>query len=207
MSLDTVVARLKETSEFTFSPSEQRQPKMCRCLQKYADVLCKLQAIENRQRPVRVDTLLTCANLVVNITEDQLKCTQCLGDSCVAMQLAMIFRTIFIWSQGQCDPLGISVPDFRVTLGQHEMTEDECSFVKGALISRALDRAAALLKVMLSRIERVAVNRQGSQSWRNEGAEFWNLQQVISSLVQSHGVLSKRLTLGQSRSRQPTEGR
>lgn len=192
------MARLEETAEFTISPSEQRQPKMCRCLQKYADVLCKLQAIEKRQRPVQVDTLLTCANLVLNITENQLKCTQCLGDSCVVMQLAMIFQTIFTWSQGQFHPLSISVPDLRVTLGQHEMAGDEYSFVKTALISRALDRATVLLKVVLSRIESIASNRQGRESWRNEGADFWNLQRVVSSLVQSHNLLSKKLKLGQS---------
>ena len=93
-----------------------------------------------------------------------------------------------------------------MTLGQHEMTGEECSFIKTALISKALDRTSALLKLMMLRIEHVTLNRQGKQSCGHEGAEFWNLQQLVSSLVQSFGVLTKRLASGQSRSRQATEG-
>lgn len=165
-------------------------------MRNYADVLCKLQTIEKRQRPVQVDTLLTCANLVLNMAEKQLKFTQCLYDSCVATQLMMIFQTIFTWSQDQCHPSKTPGPDLRVTLGQHEMTEDEYTFVKTALISKALDRTSTLLKLIMSRIERVAWNRQGKQSWGHEGGEFWNFQRLVSSLTHDFNGLSKRLALG-----------
>lgn len=118
----------------------------------------------------------------------------------------MIFQTIFTWSQGQCHSLDSSAPNLRVTLGQHEMTEEECTFVKTALISKALDRNSALLKSMMSRVEHVTLNRQGKQSWGHEGAEFWNVQRLVSSLVQNFGVLSKKLASGQARSRQVREG-
>ena len=197
ISLDTVTARLEEAAGPTITHFEQQQQQtLCRCLREYADVLCKLQTIEKRQRPVQVDTLLTCANLVLNITENQLKCTQCLYDSCVAMQLVMVFQTIFTWSQGQCQSPGTVGTDLRVTLGQHEMTEEECSLVKTALISKALDRTSALLKSMMSRIEHVTLNQQGKPSWDHEGGELWNLQQLVNSLVQSFGGLSKRLATG-----------
>lgn len=199
VSLDTVVARLEETAGSTITHFKQRQTTLCRCLQKYADVLCKLQTIEKRQRPVQVDTLLTCVNLVLNITKNQLKCTKCLDDSYVVIQLGMIFQTIFTWFQGQCPSPGIPTTDLRVTLGQHEMTEEECSFVKTALVSKALERTSAILKLMMSRIEYITLNRQEKQSWGHEGADFWNIQQFLSSLVQSFGVLSKRLASGQSR--------
>ena len=176
-------------------------------MRKYADVLCKLQNIEKRQHPVQVDTLLTCANLVLDISGNHLQCTQCMYDSCVAMQLVTIFQTIFSWSQGQCHPLATPAPDLRGTLGQHEMTEEECRLVKTALISKALEKATALLKLMMSRIEHVMLNRQGKQSWSHDGVEFWNLQQHVSSLIQSFGVLLKRLASEQSRSRQGPEGR
>lgn len=196
ISLDTVAARLEETTGPTTTHLEQRQPRVCRCMRKYADVLCKLHTIEKRQRSIQVDTFLTCANLVLNITENQLRCTQCLYDSCVAMQIVMIFQTIFTWSQGQCHPHGNPGPDLRVTLGQHEMTEEEGRFVKTALISKALDRTSALLKLMVSRIEHVTLSRRGKQSWGHEGAEFFNLQQLISSLIQSFGLLKKRFAAG-----------
>ena len=143
-----------------------------------------------------MDTLLTSVNLVLNITENQLKCSQCLYDSYVAMQLIMIFQTILTWSQGQTNPPGTPAPDLRVTLGQHEMTEDECRVVKNVLISKALDRTSALLKLMKSRIEYVTTNGQGKQTMGHDGAELWNLQRLVNSLVQSFGVLSKRLQSG-----------
>lgn len=94
-----------------------------------------------------------------------------------------------------------------MTLGQHEMTEEECSFVKTALMSNAFDRTNALLKLIMSRIEHVTlINSQGKQKWGHEGAEFWNIQQLLRSLVQSFGVLMERLAAGQSRSRPATEG-
>ena len=184
----------------------EQQPTLCQCLRKYADVLCKLKTIEKRQRPVRVDTLLTCANLVLNITENQLKCIHCLHDSYVAMQLVMIFQTLLTWSQSQSNYASTPTPDLRVTMGQHEMTEDECDFIKTALISRALDRTSGVLRLLMSRIEHVTSNRQGKQSWGNEGAEFWNVQRLVSCLVQSYGVLSKRLASGKAKSRQTIEG-
>lgn len=143
--LDTVAAQLGETGGSKYTHFEQ-QSMLCRCLRKYADVLCQLQTIEKRQRPVQVDTLLTCANVVLNMTENQLKCTQCLYDSCVAMQLVMILQTFLTWSQGQCRHPGAPALDLRVTLGQHEMMEEECSLVKTALISKAMDRTSAQLK-------------------------------------------------------------
>lgn len=99
-------------------------------------------------------------------------------------------------SQGQCHPHGNPGPDLRVILGQHEMTEEECRFVKTALISKALDRTSALLRLMVSRIEYVTLSRRGKQSWSHEGAEFLNLQQLVSSLIQSFGLLKKRLQQG-----------
>jgi len=94
-----------------------------------------------------------------------------------------------------------------MTLGQHEMTEEECSFVKTALMSNALDRTNALLKLIMSRIEPVTlINSQGKQKWGHEEVEFWNIQQLIRSLIQSFGVLMERLAAGQSRSRPATEG-
>ena len=196
---------MDETSGSKYTHFEQ-QSMLCRCLRKYADVLCQLQTIEKRQRPVQVDTLLTCANVVLNMTENQLECTQCLYDSCVAMQLVMIFQTFLTCFQSQCHHPGAPAPDLRVTLDQHGMTEEQCSLVKTALISKAMDRTSAQLKITISRIEHINSDRQGKQSRGQKEAEYWNVQQLVSSLVQSFGVLSKRDASGQSRSGQVTEG-
>ena len=153
----------------------EQQPTLSQCLRKYADVLCKLNPIEKRQRPVQVDTLLTCADLVLKSTENQLKCIHCLHDSYVAMQLLMIFQTLLTWSQSQSDCAGTPTPDLRVTMGQHQMTEDECDFIKTVLVSRTLDRTSGVLRLLMSKIEDVTSNRPGKQSWGNEGAEFWNV--------------------------------
>ena len=85
------------------------------------------------------------------------------------------------------------------------MTEEECNFVKNALVSKALNRASVLLKPILSRIERIISHGQGKQSWDHEGAEFWNIQRLVSSLVQKIDILSKRLASEQSKSRQVAE--
>ena len=206
ISLDTVAARLEKTAGPMIPDFEPRQSTLCQCLRKYADILCSLQTIEKRQRPVQIDTFLTCSNLVLNMTENQLRCPHCLYDSCVAMQLVMVFQTIFTWSQGQCHySSGTPAPDLRLTLGQHEMTEDEYDFVKSALVARVLEKTSTLLKSIVSRIERLRLNRQGKQSWGYEGAEFGNVQQLVGSLLQSSTVLSNRLASGKSRSRQLTE--
>ena len=168
---------------------------LCQCLPKCADVLCKLQTIEKCQRPVQVDTLLTCTNLILNIAENHLRCGQCLYDSCVAMQLIMIFSTIFTWSQYQCQFLGSPSPYLCITLGQHELTEDECTFIKTALISKILGKTTTLLKLMMPRIEHAALNRQCKQIWGYEREDSWNPKQLVSSLIQKFDILIERLAL------------
>ena len=121
------------------------------------------------------------------------------------MQLVMIFQTLLTWSQNQSHYAGTPTPDLHVTMGQHEMTEDECDFIKTALISRALDRTSGVLRLVMSKIEQVTSNRQGRQSWGYEGAEFWNVQRLVSCLIQSYGALSKRLASGKAKSRQTIE--
>lgn len=80
-----------------------------------------------------------------------------------------------------------------MTLGQHEMTEDERSFIKTALMCKILDRIATQLKLMMSRIEHVALKRQGKQPYGHEGGEYSNLQPLVRSLIQNFGSLFKDL--------------
>ena len=113
----------------------------------------------------------------------------------------MIFKTIYTWSQAQSHPSAGPDPDMSATLGQHKMTKEESRFVKVALVSRSLDKISAMLKYLIPRIKRAALDVQDAQHWEHDGAEFWNLEQLVNSLLQSVGLLSKRLALAQSRNR------
>ena len=108
----------------------------------------------------------------------------------------MIIQMIFTWSQDQYQFRNAPGPELRVTLGQHETTEEERSFVKLTLISKAVYRIIALLKDMMSRFDSISLNGQGKSPWDLERVEFWNLQQLVGSLIQSYGDLSKRLIEG-----------
>ena len=105
------------------------------------------------------------------------------------MQLVMIFQTFLNWNQSPCHPSkGSSAsPILRMTLGQHEMMEEERNFVGTALISKALDRITSLLKLMITRIDGGSLQRQEKQG----------LQQLVVALVQGFAQLNKRLSLGQ----------
>lgn len=191
------MARLEDpTLESTITPFGQplgSQSILCQCLRKYTDFLCQLQTIEKRQRPIKADTLLTCANLVLHLTEDQCKYTKCLYDSRVLMQLVMIFQTIIAWTQWLCQSFNSPYPGLSMILGRHELTNEECSFVTTALLARALNRASAVLKLMMSRIEYAISNQPGKQSWAHEGAEFHSIQQLTDSLIQRYNTLLRKL--------------
>ena len=202
VSLDTVARRLEESASPVKSPFNQRQQTPCQCLQKYADILCKLQTIERRQRPIQIDTLLTCVGLIAEITESGLKCTQCLRDSCVGVQLAMIFQTLFAWFRECLAQLAVqdaSDPRLCISLGQHQLAEDESHFVHVALTSRALDRIAGLLKRVMARVEHRDKDQRSSnsiggnkQAWGQKAGELWNLTQLVYSLVQRFDALTEK---------------
>ena len=193
MSLDTVAARLDNGAQSSSVNLEERQSPPCWCLQKYTDVLCKLQTIKQRQSPIQIDTLLTCANLVLDIAERQLKCQQCLHDFCVMMQLVMVMQTIQGWFEAQCQLPDTSTPDLPMKIGQHDLTADERDLVKATLITRALRKAYAMANVILAKTEDIATHRSGMHLWKAQGEEFRNLTKVVTSLAQSLDVLIKSL--------------
>ena len=192
VSFDAVVERLEEMVDETASIEKEpvrQQSRLCPCLRQYTSVLCQLQTIEMRQHPVKTDTLLTSANLVMSQTEDQLKCTQCMYDSRVLVQLVMVIQTMFNWVQGQCQtPLAPS-SHIKATLGQHNLTREESTFIKMALISRALARIRTVLKVMVSRVEQMSLGRQWERSEDPAEAEVKNLQSLIDTLLQTSSRL------------------
>lgn len=129
-SLDVVAMRPEETVHPKNSPFAARwPPTTCSCSQKYANALCKLQAIESRQRPVHTDTLLRCTNLVVETIESQFECTKCSCNPYAAVHLVMVFQIFSTWFPDQCCyPFRVGNLEFRITFCQHRLTDEETRF-------------------------------------------------------------------------------
>ena len=192
ISLELVATRLEQDASPTDTRTRQRDTISCRCLQTYTDVICKLQLIEKRQHPVQLDTLLTCANLVSDTIESQFECTRCLYDSCVAVQLVMIFQKLSSWFQGQCHSPDEADSDLHISIGHYLTTKEEYSIIRTTLLSKLLERVRALLRLTSIRIERSTLDREANETWNQQG-DVWDLQKLIASLLRSFGVLDIRL--------------
>ena len=197
-SLSSVAARLEEPGPVL----GKRLPVWsapCRCMREQTDTLCQLQQIEERQTPVEVDTLLTCANLVLETTDTYIRCTYCQEDSRTLMQVFMIFQTLFSWAQAQCHPLSVPCPEVSMTLGKHTMSRDESQVVRLVLVSRTLDQTSKALKHLFSRVDRLSAKTQGRQVLSSERANLENLRQYARALSETSAVLMKRLATQKER--------
>ncbi|KAF7513297.1 hypothetical protein GJ744_009718 [Endocarpon pusillum] len=204
LSLNDVVARLGEGLNSTAVAKQQnagRTPISCQCLRKYSDVVSQLQTIEERQRPIQLDTLLTCVNIVLATIDSRLQCSQCPHDERVFMQLIIIFQTMLAWTKVHCRPASNICPEVRMVLGCHELTWDECSFMKTRLLARVLKKTIAALSGMMVRAEHFTRNRQEIQAQSQRGTDFRYFRQFTSSLIYSFHSLSKGLSLRQEPSR------
>ena len=187
-SLENVIARIRPSNDDgSDSYLEPISPTLisCQCLCKYTGVICKLQRIEEQQRPVKPDTFLSCADSVLNMAEAQFKCDQCANDSRVLLQLVIIIQTILSWVTGgrkrQLYPRSM----LKGTLGQHRLTELETEFVTTALIFKTISRIQKVIKVMADRVEQMATRRQlTGQSQDSTEADVRNLQHWMRTLVQ-----------------------
>ncbi|KAL8756520.1 MAG: hypothetical protein Q9199_002884 [Rusavskia elegans] len=198
ISLDAVAAQLEDSHASTIvsfgqSPGSQSLP--CSCLRKYTDVLCQLQTIEKRQLPVETDTLLTCTNLVISMTERQTKCAECHHDARVLMQLVMVYQTILTWVQGLYES-NSSCQDQHMTLGRHELTKEERRYIRVALVVRVLKCNTATLRSITSRTSNAALTRRGEDSWSQGATELHNVQRIVNSLIQRYDVQMRRLASG-----------
>ena len=191
-SLEIVATRLEQNASPMDTRTQQRHTILCQCLQMYADVICKLQLIEKRQQPVQVDILLTCANLVSATVESQFECTRCLHDPCVTVQLVMIFQKMLSWFHRQCHSPDGASSDIHISIGQYLTTKEEYSIIKSTLLSKALERIRALLRLTSTRIERATLDPQVNEAWTHQG-ESWDLQKLVASLLRNFGVLAIRL--------------
>ncbi|KAI4150580.1 MAG: hypothetical protein LQ341_001073 [Variospora aurantia] len=196
-TLDRVAARLEEIPESqAVTDQRERSPtlSLCRCSRKYSQIVSQLQTIEERQRPVKLDTLLTCANIVLATVDSLAQCSQCLLDTRVSMQLVIIFQTLLTWIEIHCHSINNTFADVPMVLGSHELTRDEYNLVTSSLINRLLKRTSALLSTMTTRAEQIARSRQEKDSQDQGGTDLRAFQQLNYSLLSSCRSLSKGLS-------------
>ncbi|KAI4157350.1 MAG: hypothetical protein LQ342_008344 [Letrouitia transgressa] len=208
-TLDSVAARLEEGLESgAVTDQQERSPTLssCRCSRKYSEVVSQLQTIEERQRPVKLDTVLTCANIVLTTVDSRVQCPECLLDTRVSMQLNIIFQTMLTWIEIHCRSLNTNCPDVPMVLGSHELTWEEYSLVTTSLINRSLKRISAMLSTMTLRAEQVARSRQEKNTQDQSGMDLRAFRQLTDSLLYGCRSLSKGLSspeLFQDSSEQP----
>ncbi|KAL8653177.1 MAG: hypothetical protein Q9210_002250 [Variospora velana] len=141
-TLDRVAARLEEIPESqAVTDRRKRSPtlSLCRCSRKYSQVVSQLQTIKERQRPVKLDTFLTSANIVLATVDSLVQCPQCLLDTRVSMQLVVIFQTLLTWIEIHCRSVNNTFADVPMVLGSHELTREEYNLVTSSLINRSLE--------------------------------------------------------------------
>lgn len=148
-SLETDIRPVKQISNIEHAS--------CHCLQKYANILCQLHAIEKRQCPIRVDTFLACTNHVLGAISQRGDCSDCQFDVRVSTQLVMIFETILTWARSYFSCLTPTKPDLTtVNIGRHKLTPEENDVVMMALLMRAVAQTGAALKTLIAQVEHVA---------------------------------------------------
>ena len=185
-SLDSVVARIGDGIESTAGTGQQNNSRLlplCQCSRKYSDVISQLQTIEERQRPIKLDTLLTCANVVLALTHSRIQCCQCPQDTRVFMQLIIIFQTLLTWTKIQCRPTNNTCSEVRMVLGRHELTSEECGFVASGLLARVLQRTSSVLGAMMARAEQISINPQERRAQSQGGTDLRTYQQLTRSLL------------------------
>lgn len=196
-TLDRVAARLEEIPEFqAVDDQRERSPTLvlCSCSRKYSQVVSQLQTIEERQRPVKLDTLLTCANIVLATVDSLVQCAQCLLDTRVSMQLFIIFQTLLTWIDIHCRSVNNTRADVPMVLGSHELTREEYNVVTFSLINRSLKRISAVLNTMTTRAEQIARSRQEKDSQDQGGTDLRAFQQLTCSLLSRCRSLSTGLS-------------
>ena len=80
-----------------------------------------------------------------------------------------------------------------MTLGHHELSKDEVTFIKGALVVRALNEIVIALKAIAARVEYAASKTSKSESSTPDGEEYEDLQRLVNSLTRRYHSLMKKL--------------
>lgn len=174
------------------SPDSTRTPKPCQCLRAQADKLCSLRTIEQRQTPVKVDTILTCLRVVSRATEYQLQCLSCQNDTHTLFLTMMIFQVVFRWVGMQTHRPEIAYDDPSIKMGQYKISRQETQLLKNILVSQAFDKTQKALKMLQARVNQVVMNAERREPWDLERGEVQNFQPLFQSLMQTSLTLANR---------------
>jgi hypothetical protein len=174
--------------------------------------LVSLRNIEQRQSPVRVDTILSCTRVVSSAAETQLACAACGAEPNPVPTLLltlMTFQTIFRWARAQTHhpdaPCPGLDPGMGIRMGAYEISREEAHMLKSMLLSRAFERVQHVLVRLRSRVEIVAADvdrkrrraslgdRELESGWDFEKGEVQNLLGLSQSLLQTSNMFAKRL--------------
>ncbi|MCJ1446800.1 MAG: hypothetical protein MMC23_007307 [Stictis urceolatum] len=166
---------------------------LCNCMKSQADKLCTLRTIEQRQSPVKVDTILSCVKLVSQAAESQLQCSFCQIDCYTLLLTISTFQLIFHWVRAQTHHPEKACDNTSIKLGQYEISKQDATMLKDILVARAFDTTLTSLKLLRSRVNQLVVDAQCKELWDFERAPIQNLQNMTQSLMQTSSVLSKRL--------------
>lgn len=195
--LDCVAARLQkklDSSAVTEQQGRNSTTSLCQCTRKYSEFVSQLQTIEERQRPVKLDTILTCANIVLATVESRAQCPQCLMDTRVFMQLNIILQTLITWIEIHCQSFNAKSSDISMVLGSHELTREEHSLVATSLMNRSLKRISAVLSKITVRATQISNGGQDRHTQEHDGTDLQVFQQLTYSLLHRCRSLSKSLS-------------
>ena len=191
---ESITERLPFSGRQTIQlPDITRMPKPCQCLRTQADKLCSLRMIEQRQTPVKLDTILTCIRIVSQAAEYQLQCLSCQIDSHTLFLTMMIFQVIFRWVGAQTHRPEIAYDEPSIKMGQYKISRQETQLLKNVLVSRAFDNTQKALKMLQTRVNQVVMNAERREPWDLERGEVHNIQPLFQSLMEASLALTKRL--------------
>jgi hypothetical protein len=165
----------------------------CRCMRSQADKLCLLRTIEQRQIPVKTDTILSWTKTITQAAEDQMKCAFCRSDPHTLLLTIMTFQVIFRWVRSQIYTTDIPSDDLNIKIGQYDISKQEARLLKNILVQRAFDKNQKVLMLLHARVEQVAKEIEKSQPWDFERVEMQNLQALCQSLLQTSAMDAKRI--------------
>lgn len=171
-------------------------PSVCTCIQTQAEQLGQLRNVEQRQCPIRLDTMLKYTIPVLKASERILQCPVCWKDSQLFMLTILVFRSVFCWAQQLRHNQNGRSLSLKVMVGHYDVSTEEDSMIKDLLLSRVLCRSKKLLHLLKARIEKAAAAPRDSSRYREmESVDMEYVQQSLPLLTQTAISLSRPVTI------------
>ena len=181
----------------------------CQCTKMQSSNICALRTIEQRQSPVKFDTILTCTRVVCAAAERHIACATCRRDPNPVPTLHLTFMTfqlIFRWAHAQVHHPDLPCPEHHagngMRLGIYEISRDESVALRQTLVATALEKMQRALVNLSEWVEAINGEVEGrgaledterGYGWESEKHELQNLRVLSQSLLQTSNTLAKRM--------------